>query len=365
VPSTNVPIAPLPTNPASHESFANALASLESPATAQAQNPVQPNGDANPAATTAGAMPNELALAKLERLPERIGAPPLPARANPAAEAATPRASDPSSAAQLPALATLATPADADTAPNSGDAREGAQQRLHAPQLADSLAESALAQAFDRANSGATALGDASASIDSVPTAGADTGVDASSDIGSAASQAAHSLTHNPLAPRHLDPMRSAEQAAETSGPPLPPEAVPLHVEWLAERGGGTAVVDLHPPNLGRVEIAVRVVGDEVEVSIASQSDQVQAVIDSQRGQLEQSLGERSLRMTQFDLGLAGQNQSQRGNASSSRDPNGSARERREGADGRSRSSSLVPVVGAPIGSGPRSRAASGIDLHA
>jgi len=41
-----------------------------------------------------------------------------------------------------------------------------------------------------------------------------------------------------------------------------------MHLEWLAARGGGTARLRLHPPELGEVELSVRVRGSAVQVSI-------------------------------------------------------------------------------------------------
>jgi flagellar hook-length control protein FliK len=149
----------------------------------------------------------------------------------------------------------------------------------------------------------------------------------------------------------------------EAAGAPVAPEALPLHVEWLAERGGGTAVVDLHPPHLGRVEISVRVVGDEVEVSIASQDSQVQGVLDAQRGNLEQSLAGRNLRMTLFDLGLSGS--PERGFANASRDPQSGAHER-SGAEASSAPKiSAAGEATATAASARSARSQNGIDLHA
>ncbi len=152
----------------------------------------------------------------------------------------------------------------------------------------------------------------------------------------------------------------SAGTPGTAAGAPVAPEALPLHVEWLAERGGGTAVVDLHPPHLGRVEISVRVVGDEVEVSISSQDSQVQGVLDAQRGNLEQSLADRNLRMTLFDLGLSGS--PNRGFANASRDPHPNARERR-GAE--VNTAPRMSAAGETAVTATSARSPSGVDLHA
>jgi flagellar hook-length control protein FliK len=83
-------------------------------------------------------------------------------------------------------------------------------------------------------------------------------------------------------------------------------EEVPVRVEWLARRGGGTARLELDPPQLGRVEMLVRLRGSEVEVVIAASEPLAQAAIHAQRTQLAESLAARDLRLGQLDVGQSG-----------------------------------------------------------
>ncbi|MDH3685676.1 MAG: flagellar hook-length control protein FliK [Myxococcales bacterium] len=77
-------------------------------------------------------------------------------------------------------------------------------------------------------------------------------------------------------------------------------EALPVHAEWLAARGGGSARLRLHPPELGEVELTVRVRGNDVQVSIHAEREAAgRAVLDG-RELLVEALAARDLRVDQF-----------------------------------------------------------------
>ncbi len=79
-----------------------------------------------------------------------------------------------------------------------------------------------------------------------------------------------------------------------------PAEALPMHAEWLAARGGGTARLRLHPPELGEVELSVRVRGSTVQVSIQTeQAEAGRAALDG-RELLVEALASRELRVEQL-----------------------------------------------------------------
>jgi len=81
-----------------------------------------------------------------------------------------------------------------------------------------------------------------------------------------------------------------------------PQEVLPVHVEWLAARGGGTARLRLHPPHLGEVQLNVRVRGSRVDVVIHALEPAAQHAAVASRDLLGDALAQRDLRMTSFDV---------------------------------------------------------------
>ena len=113
-----------------------------------------------------------------------------------------------------------------------------------------------------------------------------------------------------PAANASSDVASAPSAAAPSTAPrPTPADALPVHVEWLAERGGGSARLELHPPHLGRVEIAVRVRGTDVEVAIAAAEPSAQVVVNGQRDTLAEALGSRDLRLSHFEVGSGGRDE--------------------------------------------------------
>jgi hypothetical protein len=98
--------------------------------------------------------------------------------------------------------------------------------------------------------------------------------------------------------PTPPEPALAAVVRAPEAGTPA--EALPMHAEWLAARGGGTARLRLHPPELGEVELSVRVRGSTVQVSIQTeQAEAGKAALDG-RELLFEALASRELRVEQL-----------------------------------------------------------------
>lgn len=112
-----------------------------------------------------------------------------------------------------------------------------------------------------------------------------------------------------PLVAGGLEPPASAAPVAAAAHPEAgasrraPLEEVPLRAQWLVERGGGSARIELDPPNLGRVDLAVRLRGADVEVIITAHEPLAQAAVQAQREQLAEGLAARDLQLTQFEVG--------------------------------------------------------------
>jgi hypothetical protein len=70
-----------------------------------------------------------------------------------------------------------------------------------------------------------------------------------------------------------------------------------VHAEWLAARGGGTARLRLHPPELGEVELSVRVRGSSVRVSIQTEEAEAGRAAFDGRELLIEALASRDLRV--------------------------------------------------------------------
>jgi len=174
-----------------------------------------------------------------------------------------------------------------------------------------------------------------------------------------------------PAAPASAEAAMSAPR--ELPAGPATLEDLPGRIEWLAQRGGGAARVELDPPQLGRVDLIVRVRGNDVEVVIAAHEPAAQAAVQAQRAQLAEGLAARDLRLGQLDVTQAGGDAPEGDSGSGGRtgDPHGGGRTA-EGSDGRGRAGLASPPAGVqaarfgvavPRSDAPAER--SRIDLHA
>lgn len=102
-----------------------------------------------------------------------------------------------------------------------------------------------------------------------------------------------------PAGPSATAPVASPGAAAPAGAPH---EVLPIHVEWLAARGGGSARIQLHPPELGGVELSVQVRGNAVHVVIrADEAAAARAALDG-RELLADALAGRELRVESFEV---------------------------------------------------------------
>ncbi|MDP6978846.1 MAG: flagellar hook-length control protein FliK [Myxococcota bacterium] len=82
----------------------------------------------------------------------------------------------------------------------------------------------------------------------------------------------------------------------------LPAEAIPQHIEWLAARGGGSAQIQLYPPELGKLAIQVTVRGDDVKVVMNVREAAAQTVVAEYKDSLENALASKELKLDQFEV---------------------------------------------------------------
>ena len=90
-----------------------------------------------------------------------------------------------------------------------------------------------------------------------------------------------------------------------TPGSPQPvpaSEAISVQTEWLATRGGGTARMVLHPPELGEIAIRVSIRAGAVDVVMVAQEAVAQGVAEEQSERLAQAFANRDLRLEHFEV---------------------------------------------------------------
>lgn len=90
-----------------------------------------------------------------------------------------------------------------------------------------------------------------------------------------------------------------------TPGSPQPvaaSEAISVQTEWLATRGGGTARLVLHPPELGEIAIRVSLRGGAVDVVMVAQEAVAQGMAEEQSERLSQAFANRDLRLENFEV---------------------------------------------------------------
>lgn len=114
-----------------------------------------------------------------------------------------------------------------------------------------------------------------------------------------------------PVTRSELSAASIPREPAPIDGPPrvTPAESarpVIQNVVFLAEHGGGSARMTLNPPELGPVEIVVRVRGKQVEVHVRAEETAAQQVVRDSRDSLSEALASRELRMDGFSVGSGG-----------------------------------------------------------
>ncbi len=74
------------------------------------------------------------------------------------------------------------------------------------------------------------------------------------------------------------------------------------HVLWLGQQGIKSAVIKLHPEDLGPLEISIKVVNDSASVNIASHSQQVRDLIDQSLPRLQEMMAEQGLNLSEVNI---------------------------------------------------------------
>lgn len=105
-----------------------------------------------------------------------------------------------------------------------------------------------------------------------------------------------------PVAADAAAPSVAASERSNATLHAPPAEAVASQVEWLSERGGGTARVRLDPPALGEIEIEVRMRGGVAEVVVHAREHATHALLNGERAAVTQILASRDVRMDDFTV---------------------------------------------------------------
>ena len=101
-------------------------------------------------------------------------------------------------------------------------------------------------------------------------------------------------LTAAPIDPESTAPGRAVPAAAADN--------VAVQTEWLVTRGGGSARLVLHPPELGEIAIRVTVRDGVVDVMMVAQESSAKAIAEQQSERLAQAFSNRDLRMDSFEV---------------------------------------------------------------
>ncbi|EHL29011.1 flagellar hook-length control protein FliK [Legionella drancourtii] len=73
-------------------------------------------------------------------------------------------------------------------------------------------------------------------------------------------------------------------------------------VMWLGQQGIKSAVIKLHPEDLGPLEISIKVVNDSASINIASHSQQVRDLIDQSLPRLQEMMAEHGLNLSEVNI---------------------------------------------------------------
>jgi flagellar hook-length control protein FliK len=104
----------------------------------------------------------------------------------------------------------------------------------------------------------------------------------------------------NPVAGMMTETTPSAPPGIPT--PVAAAETIAVQTEWLATRGGGTARLVLHPPELGEMAIRVTLRAGAVDVVVVAQEHAAADIADKQANRLAQAFAGRDLRLEHFEV---------------------------------------------------------------
>jgi len=99
-------------------------------------------------------------------------------------------------------------------------------------------------------------------------------------------------------------PIPASVEAPASAVPAPPPaaDALAIQTEWLATRGGGSARLVLHPPELGEIAIRVSLRDGAVDIVMIAHEAAAKAIADEQSDRLAQAFSARDLRMGSFEV---------------------------------------------------------------
>jgi len=95
---------------------------------------------------------------------------------------------------------------------------------------------------------------------------------------------------------------RSTPPEALAARPSLPMEQMEGTVRWLLKNDQNTAELQLRPESLGKVQIQLKVEGNQVHAKVWASESTTLPILESHRGMLESSLQEQGLSLGSFDL---------------------------------------------------------------
>ena len=75
------------------------------------------------------------------------------------------------------------------------------------------------------------------------------------------------------------------------------------HIIWLGNQGIKSALIKIHPEDLGPLEISIKVVKDNASVSISSQNSSVRDIVDQALPRLREMMAEQGLNLTDVHVG--------------------------------------------------------------
>lgn len=221
-----------------------------------------------------------------------------------APESQTP-ASDP-----RPSASESLASAQTDTRPPSGGVQGDAAGR--ALRAVDGKGHPAAARPSVEAVEAARPTSPRTAEVDSLAASAPDAPAVASADAGAALESSvaarggeAASVRAEGLVPSAVLRAPDASAAAGEGGRALPaaaPDSIAIQTEWLATRGGGTARLVLHPPELGEIAIRVTVRQQSVDVVMVAHTALAQQAADDQSERLSQAFASRDLRLEHFEV---------------------------------------------------------------
>ena len=99
---------------------------------------------------------------------------------------------------------------------------------------------------------------------------------------------------------------------SETAGPQEPKSGeihtkILQHASLLLKDGGGSMRMDIHAPNLGKIDLAINLNNNQLDVRILTASDQTRDMINRELTGLRDGLGQQGISLRTVEIGNASQ----------------------------------------------------------